>query len=666
MAENVINPYALVSPENYYRMQQMMQSGSFPGSSMYYPNFMGTSVFTNPMGNVPSVQVQTSTQAQPQLTKEEKLSVVNKKLEEYKAAKSEALNTVAVKTAEGAVAISKTQYDEKTGYYAQDGANDGEISGWNKFANFCKGVGNLFTDMFFDEKGEFSLKKTVTTVAIGAAVATAAAVVPFAAPVLLGVALVGGAVTLGAGAVNAATAKTDEEAEKAWQNIGSGATQTALALVGVKSAAKSAAAQLGTNAPKVYRLDQAAKLIYQQSANEVAAAGGFANATNARWGQFKGTLDGIANRVTKSSHYHQKYENNINFIDEELAKTTSNGHRRLLERLKAAYEGVYNATDDVALNKSKVELDKVSQLLKRYNDRFSTTDEMTQSLNELTKISKSMTAENARRIRIARLKGDDFQNIISSLDEKINALKSKTTRTDAENFELNLLRKTKARYSTLYNAKTPEAQAKALANLEKLNKEAIAEMNRVSSATGTTAEQMAQYNEIATSTQANVFAADAVVKARATALMNAKNVLTSSTATVAEKVEAKALIAKYKPNLVTEKQYLQAVDDVISELKLTKDLGILEKFNTVKSNAWKKTKGAGSSVVTTFKNPNTLVTTTTMRATHPQSTWGARFEKAEGAEIATQLESFNSAIATLEQMKVNLQNGIDVDVSTIM
>lgn len=653
-----------MSDENYWMMQSMLQNRQ--ATPMFSPSFTGSSIFPfSPYAQTPQVQTQTQAQTQPQLTVKEKLEIVNKKLDEFKGAKTQALESVAVQTAEGAQMVSKTQYDEQTGYYATDGANDGEISGWNKLANFGKGVANLFTDMFFDEKGEFSLKKTITTVAIGAAVATAAAVIPFAAPVLLGLAVVGGGVTLAKGAINAATAKTDEEAEKAWQDIGSGSVQTALSLAGVKATAKGAAVQLGETAPKWYQLSKSAKLIYQQSANEVAAAGGFANATNARWGQFKGTLDGIANKVTKSSHYHHKYENNIQYIDEQLGQATNSGHKRLLERLKAAYEAVYNAADDAALNKSKAELDKVSQLLQRYNDRYGTTDDLANSLNELTKISKSVTAENARRIRVSRLKADDYKGIINSLDEKINALQSKATRTEAENFELQLLRKTKGRYNTLYNAKTPEAQARALANLEKLNTEAIAEMNRARTATGTTAEQMAKYNEIVSSTQSNVFAADAVVKARTTSLLRAKEVLVSSSSTPEEIAAAKATINAYKP-AVTQEQYLHAVDDIISELKLTKDLSMLEKFNAAKSSAWQKTKGGVSSTVSIIKKPNTLVTSSIMRETHPQSTWGVRLEKAADVDTSQQVNSLNTAIQTLDQMRANLEKGLDVDISTIM
>ena len=357
MADYGINPYALVSPENYYRMQNMMQSGNYSFANPYLsytPSFMGTSMFPNTGYS----NTQATTPSQPTMTKDEKLAVVNKKIEEFKSAKQQATNSVFVKTAEGSAPVSKAQYDEQTGYYAQDGANDGEISGWNKLANFGKGVANLVTDMFFDEKGEFSLKKTATTVLVGAAVATAAAVVPFAAPVLLGLAAVGGAVTLGTGAYNAATAKTDEEAEKAWQSIGSGTVQTALALGGVKAAARGAAAQQGVAAPKWYELGKSAKVIYQQSANEVASAGGFANATNARWGQFKGTLDGYVNKFTKGeySYYDKQYQNNVSFIDEQLAEATNSGHKRLLQRLKAAYEGVYNAKDDAALNNAKSDL----------------------------------------------------------------------------------------------------------------------------------------------------------------------------------------------------------------------------------------------------------------------------------------------------------------------
>ena len=101
-------------------------------------------------------------------------------------------------------------------------------------------------------------------------------------------------------------------------------------------------------------------------------------------------------------------------------------------------------------------------------------------------------------------------------------------------------------------------------------------------------------------------------------------------------------------------------------MKLTKDLGVLEKINSVKSAGVNKVKGAGKYVYHKVKEPNTLVTSTVMRTTHPQSTFGMRFEKAEDVNVTSELETLNTAITNLEQMKASLQNGLDVDISTIM
>ena len=112
--------------------------------------------------------------------------------------------------------------------------DDGKISFGKKVGNFLKGVGNFFKGMVCDENGKFSLGQTLKTVAIGAAIAAAAILIPGAGAVIAGAFLLSGAIHTGKGIVAACKAETDEEAAQAWQNIGSGVTETALAAVGCK------------------------------------------------------------------------------------------------------------------------------------------------------------------------------------------------------------------------------------------------------------------------------------------------------------------------------------------------------------------------------------------------------------------------------------------------
>lgn len=145
----------------------------------------------------------------------------------------------------GALSSSSQDY---TGYQATvkgDGKDDGKISAGKKFRNFFKGVGNFFKGMVCDEKGKFSLTQTLKTVAVAAGavvltVATGGAAVPFL--VAGGAAL--GAYQTGKGIYKAATAKTDAEAEAAWQEIGSGATAIAGSVAGAKGALRAAGAPI--------------------------------------------------------------------------------------------------------------------------------------------------------------------------------------------------------------------------------------------------------------------------------------------------------------------------------------------------------------------------------------------------------------------------------------
>lgn len=126
-----------------------------------------------------------------------------------------------------------------------DGKDDGKISWGKKLKNFGKGIGNFFKGMVCDENGKFSLKRTLTTVAVGVGavaltVATGGAATPF---------LIAGGASLaayqtGKGVYKACTAKTDREAEQAWQEIGSGTTAIVASVAGAKGALKSAGAPI--------------------------------------------------------------------------------------------------------------------------------------------------------------------------------------------------------------------------------------------------------------------------------------------------------------------------------------------------------------------------------------------------------------------------------------
>lgn len=124
-----------------------------------------------------------------------------------------------------------------------DGQDDGKISFDKKCKNFVKGVGNFFKGMVCDENGKFSWKRTLTTAAVAAgAVALTVATGGAATPYLVAAGATMATAQTGKGIYKAITAKTDAEAEAAWQEIGSGTTALVGSIAGAKGALKAAGA----------------------------------------------------------------------------------------------------------------------------------------------------------------------------------------------------------------------------------------------------------------------------------------------------------------------------------------------------------------------------------------------------------------------------------------
>lgn len=122
-----------------------------------------------------------------------------------------------------------------SGETCTDGKDDGKIGFWSAIGNTLKGVGktavNMVKGCFTGKDGKFSLGKTLLTAA------TAAVCVAFPAVGLVacGIGAVSGAVQIGKGVYNAATADTDAEAKEAWQQVGGGALTTGLSISGAKA-----------------------------------------------------------------------------------------------------------------------------------------------------------------------------------------------------------------------------------------------------------------------------------------------------------------------------------------------------------------------------------------------------------------------------------------------
>ena len=124
---------------------------------------------------------------------------------------------------------------QSDGYIATDGCNDGKISFGSKLKNIGKGIVKTFTGMFTDKNGKFSLKQTLKSVAIAGACIAVSACSFGAGAALLYAGLAIGGIGLVKNGVKAAKAKTDQEAEQAWQGIGTSGTVVAMSLAGLKN-----------------------------------------------------------------------------------------------------------------------------------------------------------------------------------------------------------------------------------------------------------------------------------------------------------------------------------------------------------------------------------------------------------------------------------------------
>lgn len=124
--------------------------------------------------------------------------------------------------------------------------NDGNLTLGEKAEHFGKGMLKGITSLFTDENGDFSVKqtlKTVGTAVVVSATATAAVAAgivsaPVAATILVGIGVVMGGIKIYNGIKAAISAKTNDEAATAYQQMGEGTTDVGLSLLFKKGISK--------------------------------------------------------------------------------------------------------------------------------------------------------------------------------------------------------------------------------------------------------------------------------------------------------------------------------------------------------------------------------------------------------------------------------------------
>ncbi len=646
----------------YFNVSQLPMPYMFANSGMGYAPFpFGfTGSYTGTAASQSSSSVNNSSNNSStqtaRVSKEVQRQEIEKQLQELFAYRTQLADVVEVNTNNGTELIQREAYSEKTGYIAEDGKNDGKISWGKKLLNLAKGCTNLVTDMFFDENGHFSLKKTATTLVVGGALAAAAVLIPGAGAALAGLALASGAVTLGAGAVQAGLAKTDEDAEKAWQNIGSGLLQTGLSCLGMKKVGLNASKKLGVDAPKWYRPDQSAKLAFDATKADINTAGGFSNSVKNNFNQMKLSFDKFASEKTGYSHYENKYTNNLDKLKADIPGTDAT-YRRYADKMAAAYEKVYAAQNEAEYTQAVRNLERYSKLAKAYrSNNTGMSKETVQAFDDMIKISESVAPKNAYAIRTSKF-GSGYAEKMAEFDTKINELKTLgNAATEEQKFQLRILTRSKAAYRALYRANSPVKQKEALARFDQIADEALTQMQKARNNPHTTADVMKAYNDLVLTAQQQVANSGLIVETRAADLAKAAKTLSDRMATDADKSEARKLIQRYLTNTpANDNEYIASVDNIISTLKIDKSsVPITERFQDWKSKTWQNAKRPVVKSGKMFNAPVTYVTTTVDRMVYPQSVLTNKGTRVENSQIDAELQKINEKIEQLHSQLIGL------------
>ncbi|MBS6552330.1 MAG: hypothetical protein KH321_00095 [Clostridium sp.] len=373
----------------------------------------------------------------------------------YKAAQAQTAQTQAA-----SAPVLKEVKDGKV-YVVADGKDDGKISGAQKFANFAKGVGNFFKGMVCDETGKFSIKRTLTTVAVAAgAAALTVATGGAAAPFLVAAGAAMGAVEVGKGAYKAATAKTDAEAEAAWQSIGSGTVGIGLSVAGAKGSLK------------------AAKV-------DVSGYKGVTGAVKATGKTFKYSADGI-----KNGYQHVKSNGVMSSMGD--AKTAlADGFKTnweakfkstsTKENLKSNFENKY----DVKIAKNDAKIEKLMNEIVKLQENGSKNagkiakkqNEMKALLNENTRLAKMKNSIPENPVTVnnkARIK--EINKQVEELRAEIKEIKETLPEADVSSIEKEIAVKLQLK-NKLAAEQTPlgarELQLKKLEARQKVYEEAV-------------------------------------------------------------------------------------------------------------------------------------------------------------------------------------------------
>lgn len=308
-----------------------------------------------------------------------------------------------------------------------DGKDDGKIGFFNAMGHVVKGAATTLVDTvkgcFTDENGDLSIGKTLFTVG------TAAACIAFPplglAACAAGVAV--GGVNMAKGIYNAASAKTDAEAKKAWQEVGGGALTAGASAVGAKAslgAVKASAKSNGGSALEA--LEENASLADKASA-----------LAKDSWSSTKNGAKSVKNTVDKAVENYKINSKasktaklkDVKISDEEaLISENWDALKQINELRKAKNEALAKT------NKSPEDIEVINKWNKLKND-MKLTDEAEQEIIQVEKFIK----KSELKTKLEKAKKDNNPDDVNKYTEELK----KYAETDEEKAIMEVLNKMK-------------------------------------------------------------------------------------------------------------------------------------------------------------------------------------------------------------------------------
>ncbi len=282
-----------------------------------------------------------------------------------------------------------------------------------KVEGFFSGIGKTIKGMFCDEKG-FSVKRTLTTVAVGAAAALACTN-PVGLAVVAGAGIISGSVHLTKGIVKANAAKTKEEAYAAYEDIGGATFEIAGSIAGAKTAAGLKITKGGLRGT------------YKAAKNSVVETYKTVRHPKTTYENYKNALSNLEENYTAKT---------------DIANTKANVKAKITEKytskiseLESAKEANTAKIAELKQNKKNTtEVNKLEAKNKEYDEQIAALNEQVKNLD--TEVAGGTLKQNleARSLRMDELKAQIKEN-----EATIATKKQISKKTDAQKQEIEKL-----------------------------------------------------------------------------------------------------------------------------------------------------------------------------------------------------------------------------------